>query len=166
MLEFALALLATLTVGALLLPFLRGTPAEPAATDAERFEGELRIYRDQLAEIEAARVAGTLPEAEAAAARLEIERRILAAAEGRKPAAPPPTALHRWVPPAIALLVPLLALGRYLRLGHPGLPAAPFVAGASTAGPERQLDVGRLLADARARVDSLLGPRHSSGAHE
>ena len=152
MLEFALALLATLTVGALLLPFLRGGPLEPVATDAERFEGELGIYRDQLAEIEAERAAGTLPEADAAAARLEIERRVLAAAEGRKPAAAPSVTLHRWVPPAIALLVPLLALGLYLRLGHPGLPAAPFVAGAATPAADRPVDVARLLADARARV--------------
>ncbi|MCA0305081.1 MAG: c-type cytochrome biogenesis protein CcmI, partial [Proteobacteria bacterium] len=152
MLELALALLATLTVGALLLPFLRGGPEAPVATDAERLEGELGIYRDQLAEIEAERAAGTLPEADAAAARLEIERRVLAAAEGRKPAAAPSTNLHRWVPPAIALLVPLLALGLYLRLGHPGLPSAPFVAGAAMPDGERQIDVARLVADARARV--------------
>ncbi len=152
MLEFSLALLATLTVGALLLPFLRGGASETVATDAERFEGELGIYRDQLAEIEAERAAGTLSDADAAAARLEIERRVLAASEGRKPAAAPSTALHRWVPPAIALLVPLLALGLYLRLGHPGLPAAPFVAGAATPAGERPFDVARLLADARARV--------------
>ncbi len=152
MLEFALALLATLTVGALLLPFLRGGPAEPVATDAQRLEGELGIYRDQLAEIEAERAAGTLSEADAAAARLEIERRVLAAAEGRRAARAPSTTLHRWVPPAIALLVPLLALGLYLRLGHPGLPAAPFVAGAANPAAERPLDVARLLADARARV--------------
>ena len=70
MLEFSLALLATLTVGALLLPFLRGGASETVATDAERFEGELGIYRDQLAEIDAERAAGTLSEADAAAARL------------------------------------------------------------------------------------------------
>jgi cytochrome c-type biogenesis protein CcmH len=152
MLEFALALLATLTVGALLLPFLRGGAPEPVATDADRFEGELGIYRDQLAEIDRERADGTLSEADAAAARLEIERRVLAAAEGRRPAAAPSSALHRWVPPAIALLVPLLALGLYLRLGHPGLPSAPFGSVAAAPGGERTLDVARLLADARARV--------------
>ena len=74
MLEFLLALLTTATVGVLLIPLLRAR-----VTTTSRFEGELAIYRDQLAEIERERAAGTLPESEAAAARIEIERRILAA---------------------------------------------------------------------------------------
>ena len=58
--------------------------AQPDTTG--RLDGELAIYRDQLAEIERERAAGTLPESEAAAARIEIERRILAA--GDHPPAP------------------------------------------------------------------------------
>ena len=76
MLEFLLALLTTATVGALLVPLLR---TRTHSTD--RFDGELAIYRDQLDEIERSRTAGTIPDAEANAARLEIERRILAAAD-------------------------------------------------------------------------------------
>src|SRR5215510_14688414 len=120
MLEFLLALLATATVGALLIPLLRAeTPS------AGRLEGELAIYRDQLAEIERDRASGALSETEAAAARLEIERRILAAADIAKPVAEATSALHRLLPPALALAVPLLALGLYLKTGHPGMPAAP-----------------------------------------
>ena len=69
MLEFLLALLTTATVAALLWPLLRmRLPAR------DRLSGELAIYRDQLAELERERAAGTLPTAEAAAARAEIER--------------------------------------------------------------------------------------------
>ncbi len=162
MLEFLLALLATATVGALLWPLLR---TRVVATD--RLEGELAIYRDQLDEIERERAAGTLPQSEAAAARLEIERRILAAADAANAAAPTAavasTLLHRLLPPAIALVVPLLALGVYLKTGHPGLPAAPFVPGAQ-APAERPLDVLRLVAEARARVAADSGDAEAQSA--
>jgi cytochrome c-type biogenesis protein CcmH len=126
-LEFLLALLTAATVGALLVPLLRST-----ARRTERLDSALAIYRDQLAEIERDRAAGTVPEAEAAAARIEVERRILAAAEAAAAGTPnaggprESAALHRLLPPALALLVPLLALGIYLHAGRPGLPAAPF----------------------------------------
>jgi cytochrome c-type biogenesis protein CcmH len=143
-LEFLLALLATATVGALLIPLLRAeTPS------AGRLEGELAIYRDQLAEIERDRASGALSESEAAAARLEIERRILAAADVARPAITTSSTLHRLLPPALALAIPLLALGLYLKIGHPGLPAAPFVAGAKPPA-EQPMDVARLVAEARA----------------
>jgi cytochrome c-type biogenesis protein CcmH len=146
MLEFLLALLTTATVGALLVPLLRAR-----VPSAGRFEGELAIYRDQLAEIDRERAGGSLSESEAAAARLEIERRILAAADHATPAVDRPSILHRLLPPALALAIPLLALGLYLRIGHPGLPAARFVAGA---GPpaEQTMDIARLVAEARARA--------------
>jgi cytochrome c-type biogenesis protein CcmH len=149
MLEFLLALLTTATVGVLLVPLLR---SRTASTD--RLDGELAIYRDQLAEIERERAAGTLPESEAAAARIEVERRILAA--GDQP--PPPAARadatrHKFLPPALALAIPLLALGLYLQTGHPGLPAAPFVAGKPPpATTDEPFSVEKLLAAARARL--------------
>src|SRR5437868_132999 len=148
MLEFLLALLTTATVAVLLIPLLRAR--NPSTS---RFDGELAIYRDQLAEVERARAAGALPEAEAAAARTEIERRILAAADSAQTTAPAasPT-LHKFLPPALALAIPLLALGLYLQVGRPSLPAAPFVAGAKPAPTGEPLSIARLLADARARV--------------
>ncbi len=146
MLEFLLALLTTATVGALLIPLLRAR-----VTTTSRFDGELAIYRDQLAEIERERASGALSENEAAAARLEIERRVLAAAAAAKTTAAPPDALHRLLPPALALAIPLLALGLYLKVGHPGVPAQPFVAGAKPPA-EQSLDVAQLVAQARARV--------------
>ncbi len=158
MLEFLLALLTTATVGALLLPLLRAS-----ARRTERLDSALAIYRDQLAEIERERAAGAMPEAEAAAARIEIERRILAAAGGAANTADTKaradsSGLHRFLPPALALAIPLLALGVYLQIGRPGLPAAPFSAPNSARGappqanPNDSVTIEQMLAQARARV--------------
>jgi cytochrome c-type biogenesis protein CcmH len=148
MLEFLLALLTTATVGVLLIPLLR-----PRTASTGRLDGELAIYRDQLAEIERERAAGTLPEGEAAAARLEVERRILAAGDHPPPPARADATLHKILPPALALAIPLLALGLYLQIGRPGLPAAPFVAGKQApAATDEPLSIEKLLAAARARL--------------
>ena len=148
MLEFLLALLTTATVGVLLVPLLRSR-----TTSTGRREGELAIYRDQLAEIERERAAGTLPESEAAAARIEVERRILAAGDQPPPPAHADATLHKFLPPVLALAIPLLALGLYLQEGRPGLPAAPFVAGkAPPAAVDEPFSVEKLLAAARARL--------------
>jgi cytochrome c-type biogenesis protein CcmH len=150
MLEFVLALLATATVGALLIPLLR-TPRRAAG----RLDGELAIYRDQLDEIERGRAAGTIADADAAAARLEIERRALAA--GDQPVGKKTTqgdsVLHKILSPALALAIPLLALGLYLQIGRPGLPAAPAIAGAPRSAPTAEpRDVARLVKMAQDRV--------------
>src|SRR5471030_266830 len=137
MLEFLLALLTTATVGVLLVPLLR-----QRATSVPRLDNDLAIYRDQLAELEREQASGRLLEAEAKAARTEIERRILTAAEqDAKEAAPKDTApFHRFLPPALCLAVPLLAFGLYLQIGRPGLPASPFRTHApTTAAPQDDL---------------------------
>jgi cytochrome c-type biogenesis protein CcmH len=148
MLEFLLALLTTATVGVLLIPLLRSRTASTG-----RLDGELAIYRDQLAEIERERAAGTLPESEAAAARIEVERRILAAGDQPPPPARADATLHKVLPPVLALAIPLLALGLYLQTGRPGLPAAPFAAGQPPpASADEPFSVEKLLAAARARL--------------
>lgn len=143
MLEFLLALLTTATVGALLIPLLR-----TRVTTTSRFEGELAIYLDQLAEIERERAGGGLSESEAAAARLEIERRILAADASAETAKAAPSALHQLLPPAIALVIPLFALGLYLKIGHPGEVDRMMVDRAQVVPPSIQ----SLLEAARAEV--------------
>lgn len=150
MLEFLLALLTTATVGALLWPLLK-----TRVDHRDRLSGELAIYRDQLAELERERSAGLVSSSDATAARVEIERRILAAgaAAEKVGAASAGPALHRYLPPALSLLVPLLALGVYLQMGRPGLPSAPFDRNQiASQDSGRPLDVARLLADARAKL--------------
>jgi len=122
-LEFLLALLTAGTVGVLLIPLLR---TRLGATN--RLDNDLAIYRDQLAEVERERAAGSLSEPDASAARTEIERRILAAAEkDSTPAPKPAAAFHRFLPPVLCLLIPAFALGLYLQIGQPGVASAPFI---------------------------------------
>src|SRR5262245_4600881 len=128
MLEFLLALLTAGIVGVLLVPLLR---IRLGAT--ERLQDGLAIYREQLAEVERDRAAGSLAAEAAAATRTEIERRLLTAADkdGNKDtgAAPQPAAAwRRFLPPALCLLIPAFAFGLYLRIGQPSVPSAPFLA--------------------------------------
>jgi len=153
MLDFLLALFTAATVGVLLIPLLRAK-----VTGTGRLEGDLAIYRDQLAEVERERVAGSLSDTDAASARTEIERRILVAAERDSATEPSPSsvpALHRYLPPVLCLLVPALALGLYLDIGRPGLPSAPFVPRANTlaiAPSDAPPDLDRQVDAARARL--------------
>jgi cytochrome c-type biogenesis protein CcmH len=155
MLEFLLALLTAGTVGVLLVRLLHTRLGA-----AERPHRGLAIYRDQLAEVERERAAGSLSAEDAAATRTEIERRLLAAADrdGNKDtgAAPqPPAAWHRFLPPTLCLLIPAFALGLYLRIGQPGVPSAPFVPHPhvrATAPSQPGPSLDQQIAAARARL--------------
>jgi cytochrome c-type biogenesis protein CcmH len=150
-LEFLLALLTTATVGVLLVPLLRRT----ARRATERLDNDLAIYRDQLAEIERELQAGTLSQAEATAARTEIERRILTSADRDQGETRRQENIssHPWLVPGLCLAIPLLALGVYLQIGRPGLPAAPFVAGAGRIAPQDDAaGLAKMIADAKERA--------------
>ncbi|HVJ33646.1 MAG TPA: c-type cytochrome biogenesis protein CcmI [Terriglobia bacterium] len=87
----------------------------------------LNVYRDQLAEIERDQQRGVLPEDQARAARLEIQRRILALAD--TPAVQPGRSRrHRRLIAAAAVLLPLFGVVLYLTVGAPQLPGQPFAA--------------------------------------
>jgi cytochrome c-type biogenesis protein CcmH len=98
---------------------------------------ELAFYRDQLAEIERDAGLGTVTPAQAAASRIEIQRRLLAAADDAA-ASPAESAARSGWGPRLSLAVPLVAillagsLALYLGLGSPG--AANFGAGGMMAG--------------------------------
>lgn len=108
------------------------------ASRSERPESDLAVYRDQLAELDRDVGRGLMPESEAASARLEIQRRLLGAAErGGKPAAK-----ARSIPRAAILLLaaaPLAALAIYLSIGEPLLPGVPFAGRAKPSGIDPQL---------------------------
>lgn len=162
MLELLLAAMATVTVVVLLVPLLRRAPPT-----TPRLAHDLAIYRDQLAEIERERAAGSLTPEQANAARLEIERRILAAASQAEPApAATPSTLDRILPVALSLLIPLAALGLYLGIGRPGLPSAPFDPrrAAAQQAPADTLTPAQLVAEARARVAKNPGDPEAQSA--
>jgi cytochrome c-type biogenesis protein CcmH len=119
----ALGLMTVVALGLVIAPLVRR--AGPAAS---RREYDLRVYRAQLAELAREQERGVLGAREADAARLEVERRILAAdtAGRRAPQAPEWSGRH-WVCAAALLLgLPVLAGGLYWRLGSPDQPDAPY----------------------------------------
>jgi cytochrome c-type biogenesis protein CcmH len=97
---------------------------------AERGAHAIEVYRDQLDEIDRDLERGLVTAEQAAAARIEIERRILAANSGpgaNPDPAPGPSAGPAWLAPlAIGVLVPVGAVAVYLALGSPELPSQPF----------------------------------------
>ena len=88
----------------------------------DRADYDMEVFQDQLKEIERDVTRGVLTDAEAASARIEIQRRILAA--GRTAAETHQTSTRGKrlaLAGGVAVLVPVLALGIYLSVGEPGL---------------------------------------------
>ena len=85
-------------------------------------DAQVAIYKDQLAEIETDLARGMIAPAEAEAHRTEVARRLLATSSVRQQ---PTEAGRRWLVLVPALLVPLLALAIYTRVGAPTLPDLP-----------------------------------------
>jgi cytochrome c-type biogenesis protein CcmH len=98
---------------AVLWPLARRTPL--------RTGSDVAVYRDQLDEIGRDRAAGLIGEREAEAARVEVSRRLLAAADAAAPAAPRDDGSLRRRATALAalILLPLGAATFYLMLGSP-----------------------------------------------
>jgi len=97
---------------------------------AERSAFDLAVFKDQLREVETDRERGVLSETEAEAARLEIERRMLAVAPAggaNKKGAKSPT-VDRLTTAAVAVAVPVAAFVIYFQLGSPGYDDQPFAA--------------------------------------
>ena len=115
--------LALLVIAGLLWPLVRA----PQSSES-RAAYDFMVFEDQLKEVERDTERGVLTAEEADAARLEIQRRILAA---RKIAAPAPTAgstVWRGVlAGGLIALVPLFALAVYLPIGAPLLPGMSAV---------------------------------------
>lgn len=120
---FVFALMTAAAIFAVLLPLgLRGR---------QPIEGsEASIYKDQLAEVDRDRAAGLIAAPEAEAARVEISRRLLAAAdqEHGRPAMQSNPRLRRSIAVLALIGLPLLSLAIYLPLGSPRLPDFPLAA--------------------------------------
>jgi cytochrome c-type biogenesis protein CcmH len=159
-LAVALLGLTTLAMALLLVPLiLRGRNAE--ARDAYN----LAVYRDQLAEIERDVERGIIGPREAAAAKSEIGRRILALTPTGPPSGSSPTSL---VVAAIAvMLVPFAAWTLYWDLGSPTLADQPLASRSSPAtaptaakaDPHVDMEdaVRKLTAHLQAQPDDLEG---------
>ena len=104
-------------VAALLIPFQRKA-ASHGGSDAEF---EATVYRDQLSELDRDQARGLIGDAESVAARNEISRRLL---QTRAPA-PAPGSSSVYAKFAV-LLVPLVAIPLYAKLGNPSSPDVPL----------------------------------------
>lgn len=109
----------------------------------------LALHRAQLADLDRDMAEGRLLPAEHAAARLEVQRRLLHAADAEDGAAQPGSRV-----PLLATLavVPALALGLYLIAGVPGLPSPGPAAAAQRAAAEQAVLIGQLR-EALAAMD-------------
>jgi len=119
------ALMTAAAMFAVLWPLARRAP--------ERGGSDLAVYRDQLDEIARDRATGLIGEAEAEAAKVEVSRRLIAAADAAEAQQLPMTAgspIWRRRLTAIAglVLVPAGATALYLVLGSPQLPGEPLQA--------------------------------------
>jgi cytochrome c-type biogenesis protein CcmH len=123
---FVLALMTALAVFAVLWPLSR--------RGGKSGGSEVVVYRDQLDEIVRDRAAGIIGAAEAEAAKVEVSRRLIAAADAaqavRGSGQSEDRAAARWRRRATAvvalLLLPLGAVAIYLALGSPQLPGEPL----------------------------------------
>lgn len=119
-------LLACLLAGVTLivLAMVLGPLLKPTKAPAERAAFDRAVYRDQLRELEREAARGVIDPGEAGTARLELQRRLLAADAVAAPAA---TGTRQPVL-AVSLAIVILAIagGLYWRMGTPGLPDEPF----------------------------------------
>jgi cytochrome c-type biogenesis protein CcmH len=132
------ALMSVTAILAVLWPFARKPRADQAGSD-------LVVYQDQLEEIGRDRSAGLIGDAEAEAARIEVSRRLLAAADTQTQAPPPAHPLWHRRAAAVAALIVLLLLpvGLYAALGSPEIPGQP--AYARTVTPQDHQNIAHLI---------------------
>lgn len=119
----SIGILSFAVVAAILYPVMR-----PGLRTIGRATDSVRVYRDQLEELDRDLDSGLLTEEQAAAAKVEIERRILAATRAAEVPASGIGAMGRGsMVAAIAVGLPAGALSLYLYLGMPNQPDRPLV---------------------------------------
>lgn len=107
---------------AVLLP-LAAAVLRPRAARGRR-EADVALFRAQLEELDRERDLGRLDDAGHRAARVEVQRRLIAAADQAEA-----DATLRRNPGVLVALLPLIAaagIGIYLMRGSPGMPSAPY----------------------------------------
>src|SRR5665213_937416 len=118
------SLMTAAAIFAVLWPLSRRAPL--------RHGSDIAVYRDQLDEVSRDRAAGLIGETEAEAARVEVSRRLIAAADAAATEVPAPQAAarrrRRTTAVAAFILLPIGAVLLYLVLGSPQLPGQPLAA--------------------------------------
>ena len=153
MLWLILALMTAAALGAVIWPLARARTLPVAGSD-------LAVYRDQLEEIERDRADGRIGHDEFEAARVEVSRRLLGAANTTGPDTPEATPRRgRRIAALIGAIVavPLIAGLLYTVLGSPDLPGVP-IAGRDS-GDEQANSIAALI----ARIETHLEENPKDG---
>ena len=142
-----IGLAAVAAVAALLWPLLRA----PAMAQ-DRASYNVAVFQDQLKELDRDLERGVLTAGEADAARLEIQRRIIAAGKVAQGEIRTDSPLRRKLTAgAIAVVVPALAVAAYLSVGQPLVPAS--APGAVTASHDQdEAQIAQMVAQLAAKV--------------
>ncbi len=158
----AVAGAAIIVILLVLRPLLRG------ATEQEgEHTPEVDIYKDQLAEVEQDIVRGVISERDAEAAKTEIARRLLAAAEDQESGSSKTEASGMAGAAVIGVGAIALSLAAYAYMGSPNLPDQPKSARAAQA--EANPDLSNLVGQVEEQLQkspndlrgwSVLGPAY------
>jgi cytochrome c-type biogenesis protein CcmH len=148
---FVFALMTVAAIFAVLWPLSRSAAPKPGGS-------ETVVYKDQLAEIDRDVAAGLIGASEAEAARVEISRRLLAAADSERhlPAQSNPR-LRRSSAVLALVALPVAAVSFYLALGSPQLGDFPL------AGRSRAADANQPLENLVAQVEAHLEKNPADG---
>jgi cytochrome c-type biogenesis protein CcmH len=130
-------------------PFTNTTTADGTALTNDDASG-LAVYRDQLAELDNEVTRGLITAEDAAAARTEISRRLLAHADKASATPQSPAPVPRLATALAAVGVPLVGLGFYLLAGIPWMPDLPRSARSNIT--VEKADVGQLIARVEQRI--------------
>jgi cytochrome c-type biogenesis protein CcmH len=147
MLWLILALMTVAALGTAVWPLVRARGATAGGSD-------LAVYRDQLEEIERDRTDARIGADEAEAARVEVSRRLLAAAnkESAAPADPTRSAKRRHAAVvAAAIVIPVVGAGLYGWHGSPDLPGQPL-ASRTQSSDVAEGTIGQLIARVEAHL--------------
>jgi len=142
------AVMTSAAIFAVYWPLVRGSRNRAGGSD-------LLLYKDQLREIDRDRASGLIGESEAEAVRLEVSRRLLAAASTSTAIASAEDGLQivkrrRSAIILAAIILSLVAPGLYVALGSPNIPGEPAVARVQNS--EGQLSIAGLVSRVEARL--------------
>jgi len=145
---FALALMTAAATLVVLWPLSRNRIA-PSSDNA------IAVYQDQIREIARDRGAGLIADAEAEAARIEVSRRLLKAADAADKATNETMAgssrRQRFAAAAALVALPAGTLGLYLALGSPNLPGEPLAARLQA--PPQNRSLASMLAEIETHLE-------------
>lgn len=146
------ALIALVATALIVRPLFSGRSAA-----GERSMSDVEVFRDQLAEIDRDLAKGTIGEAEAEGARVEISRSLIAAthrAERSGELVPAPRGVTGMIAGLLLLGIPVLTALLYISVGAPGSKDHPF----AQRTPEAETRLARNERPSQAEAEAQITP--------